>query len=56
MNNLFVEKEDIYIKITFYPKYINSISSYHKITNNEYYEFTDFVNNNLFIENFFIKR
>lgn len=53
MNNLFVGKEDIYIKITFYPKYINSISSYHKITNNEYYEFSDFVNNNLFIENFF---
>ena len=45
MNNLFVEIEDIYIKITFYPKYINSISSYHKITINEYNEFCDFVNN-----------
>ena len=53
MNEIFLNEDVIYVKLTFYPRFISNISSYHKITINEYNELVSFINENLFIENFF---
>ena len=39
-------------KITYYPKFIDKISSFHKLTEKEVNYFNDIINDNFFIENF----
>lgn len=39
-------------KITYYPKFIDKISSFHKLTENEFNYFNDIINDNFFIESF----